>query len=91
MIEILSVLFACVFLLSACGLSFLLLAAVRWRSETGQGLVQVVVLGDGGRSPRMLYHCLSLIQLSYNVDLIAYGGRWLYKKCVPSLVHKPGS
>lgn len=75
MVDILAVLFACVFLLTTCGLSFLLLAAVRWRSETGQGLVQVVVLGDGGRSPRMLYHCLSLVQLSYTVDLVAYGGK----------------
>ncbi len=78
MIDIFAVLFACVFLLITCCLSFLLLAAVKWRSETGQGLVQVVVLGDAGRSPRMLYHCLSLVQLSYTVDLVAYGGKQVY-------------
>lgn len=74
MVDLLSTLFACVFLLCSCGLAFLLLAAIRWRGQSGQGLVQVVVLGDAGRSPRMLYHCLSLVQQSYTVDLVAYGG-----------------
>ena len=74
MVDILGLLFACLFLMATFGLSVLLLAMVRWRGQTGQGLVQVVVLGDAGRSPRMLYHCLSLVQLSYTIDLIGYGG-----------------
>ena len=37
--------------------------------------VQVVVLGDFGRSPRMQYHALSLAdQASLEVDVVAYTG-----------------
>lgn len=32
----------------------------------------VLVLGDIGRSPRMQYHSLSLINKGYDVDLIGY-------------------
>ncbi len=70
----LSLLFAVVVLLGAAVLSVLILAGIWWRDKSGQGLVQVVVLGDAGRSPRMQYHCLSLVQLQYSVDLIGYGG-----------------
>ncbi|XP_064406994.1 chitobiosyldiphosphodolichol beta-mannosyltransferase-like [Halichondria panicea] len=80
MVDILGLLFACLFLMATFGLSVLLLATVRWRGQTGQGLVQVVVLGDAGRSPRMLYHCLSLVQLSYTIDLIGYGGSPLIRE-----------
>lgn len=34
--------------------------------------VCVIVLGDIGRSPRMQYHCKSLLQHNYNVDVIGY-------------------
>ena len=74
MVDILSILFSIVFLLCSCVLAFLLLAAVRWRDQSGEGVVQVVVLGDAGRSPRMQYHCLSLVQLNYTVELVGYGG-----------------
>ena len=59
-----------------CGIlsALLILASVRWREQTGEGIIQVVVLGDVGRSPRMQYHCLSLVQLNYKVDVIGYGG-----------------
>ena len=56
--------------------SLLLLAGVWWRERSGEGLVQVLVLGDAGRSPRMQYHCLSLLQCKYRVELVAYGGEW---------------
>ena len=69
-----SLLFAVMLLLCVAAFSLLVLAGIWWREETGQGLVQVIVLGDAGRSPRMQYHCLSLVQLHYTVDLVAYGG-----------------
>lgn len=75
MVEVLSALFSVVFLLCSGGIALVLLASVWWRENSGEGLVQVVVLGDAGRSPRMQYHCLSLVQLNYNVDLIGYGGK----------------
>ncbi len=60
---------------SAMLLALVILHSIRWREQTGDGLVQVVVLGDAGRSPRMQYHCLSLVQQKYTVDLIGYGGK----------------
>lgn len=37
-------------------------------------VVQVVVLGDIGRSPRMRYHATSLADAGCHVDLIGYTG-----------------
>ena len=37
--------------------------------------VQVLVLGDIGRSPRMQYHALSIAQHGGSVQLIGYVGR----------------
>ena len=39
--------------------------------------VVVIVLGDVGRSPRMQYHALSLLQEGCNVSLVGYGGEEL--------------
>ena len=36
--------------------------------------VCVVVLGDVGRSPRMQYHMLSLVNTGHQVDVVGYGG-----------------
>lgn len=36
--------------------------------------VVVLVLGDIGRSPRMQYHCLSLVRKGAIVDLVGYEG-----------------
>ena len=38
--------------------------------------VQVLVLGDIGRSPRMQYHAISLAKTGRKVDLIGYKGEW---------------
>ncbi|KAF7732336.1 mannosyltransferase [Apophysomyces ossiformis] len=38
-------------------------------------VVQVVVLGDIGRSPRMRYHAVSLADAGCTVDLIGYSGK----------------
>jgi len=37
--------------------------------------VQIVVLGDIGRSPRMQYHALSIAKHGGHVDLIGYHGK----------------
>lgn len=37
--------------------------------------IQVLVLGDIGRSPRMQYHALSIAKHGGHVDLIGYHGR----------------
>ncbi|PHH64854.1 hypothetical protein CDD81_3920 [Ophiocordyceps australis] len=34
--------------------------------------VQILVLGDIGRSPRMQYHAISVAKLGFHVDLVAY-------------------
>lgn len=74
MTELVSFLFSVALVLSGLGLAALILCSIRWREQSGEGLVQVVVLGDAGRSPRMQYHCLSLVQQQFKVDLIGYGG-----------------
>ena len=53
---------------------WLLITWLKWRYQSGEGRVQVLVLGDAGRSPRMQYHCLSLLNEGYNVDLVGYSG-----------------
>lgn len=40
--------------------------------------VQIVVLGDIGRSPRMQYHALSIAKHGGHVDLIGYHGKLLF-------------
>ena len=72
--EVLSLLFATTFLSVSVLVSLLLLAGIKFRDDAGEDRVLVVVLGDVGRSPRMQYHCLSLVQQSYNVDLVGLGG-----------------
>ena len=72
--EVLTVLFATTFLFFSVLLSLLLLAGIKFRDDAGEDHILVVVLGDVGRSPRMQYHCLSLVQQNYNVDLVGLGG-----------------
>jgi hypothetical protein len=36
----------------------------------------LIVLGDFGRSPRMMYHAQSLLNHAFNVQVIAYGCEW---------------
>ena len=60
---------------SGLALGLVILCSIRWREQSGEGRVQVVVLGDVGRSPRMQYHCLSLVQQDFTVDLVGYGGK----------------
>ena len=46
--------------------------------------ITVLVLGDIGRSPRMMYHALCLTQ-SHRVTLIGYGGSELPASLFPSM------
>ena len=63
-------------LLGAVLLLFFTLLWLRWPFEHGEGRIVVVVLGDMGRSPRMQYHCVSLLKAGYSVEFIGYGGRF---------------
>ena len=49
-----------------------LLVARYGKALRNQDRVQVLVLGDVGRSPRMQYHALSLAKHGFHVDLIGY-------------------
>jgi len=46
---------------------------LRWKQGR---TVQIVVLGDIGRSPRMQYHALSIAKHGGRVFLIGYKGEW---------------
>ena len=49
-------------------------------SEDGDNRVQIVVLGDIGRSPRMQYHALSMAKLGWAVELVGYQESNLYSE-----------
>lgn len=73
----LEAIFVILFLFLIIFASLALILVSVWHKQTGEGLVQVIVLGDAGRSPRMQYHSLSLVKNNYSVDLIGYGGSQL--------------
>lgn len=52
----------------------MLLKPSRFVSSNEQSTVQVVVLGDLGRSPRMRYHAQSIAELGRRVELIGIAG-----------------
>lgn len=58
-------------LLGVCGV---LLVPSRYAPASPDATVQVVVLGDIGRSPRMQYHAISLAKHGHNVDIVGYKG-----------------
>jgi beta-1,4-mannosyltransferase len=53
----------------------LFLRPSKYDGEPNELSVQVVVLGDIGRSPRMQYHAASIAQHGGHVQLIGYAGR----------------
>ena len=58
-------------------------------SQPSQQLhVVVIVLGDLGRSPRMQYHALSLLQSGHIVSLIGYTGEDLIPDLLSYVVHE---
>ena len=66
-------------LLSLLLLLFLLLPSRYYQDQDAVAKpnvsVQVLVLGDIGRSPRMQYHALSIAKHGGRVDLIGYHGK----------------
>lgn len=76
-------------MISALGVALLativlLCAWVRLNAQHPPGLVsvQVLVLGDIGRSPRMQYHALSIAKHGGRVDLIGYHGNGWFSSLV---------
>lgn len=66
-------------LLAACALATAALLVLVFfglpsSSPAQKGSVQIVVLGDIGRSPRMQYHALSIAQNGGQVQLVGYMG-----------------
>ena len=59
----------------------ILLAGLNYRlkapSPSGSKSVGLIVLGDIGRSPRMLYHAQSFLQNGYTTYIVAYRGEGL--------------
>jgi beta-1,4-mannosyltransferase len=55
----------------------LLLRQTRYQNISDELSVQVLVLGDVGRSPRIQYHAASIVQHGGTVDLIGYLGTYL--------------
>lgn len=53
------------------------------KSRTPSIRVQVLVLGDIGRSPRMQYHALSIAKHGGIVDLIGYQGEGRHFRQLP--------
>lgn len=47
----------------------------RPRDEHSVRSVAILVLGDIGRSPRMMYHASSFAEAGFETDLIGYSGR----------------
>ena len=66
--------FAILFLCGVLIATLLILVSLKWRDCDGDKVVMVVVLGDVGRSPRMQYHCLSLVQNNFTVELVGFSG-----------------
>ncbi|XP_067947725.1 chitobiosyldiphosphodolichol beta-mannosyltransferase-like [Watersipora subatra] len=56
------------------GLSLLLVLTLRNGSQSGDGIVTVLVLGDIGRSPRMINHTISFSKREQKVQHVGYSG-----------------
>lgn len=70
---------ALVLVLSLAGVGIMLLPSrqVKHSPAARESVrVQVLVLGDIGRSPRMQYHALSIARHGGKVDLVGYNGAW---------------
>ena len=53
--------------------------------------IVVIVLGDLGRSPRMQYHCVSLLEAGHYVTVIGYHGETLIPPLVIAEQEKDGN
>ena len=66
--------FYVVTLLSLGFLTFISWNALRSHSNHSSRSVAILVLGDIGRSPRMMYHAQSFAETGFVTHLIGYGG-----------------
>ncbi|KAJ7767512.1 mannosyltransferase [Mycena maculata] len=66
-------------------LTWKLVAFFKPRNQHTLRSVAIVVLGDIGRSPRMMYHAESFADNDFFTDLIGYGG----SEPIPSLLNRP--
>jgi len=72
-------------------LSFLWFSYTTWktfkpRNEHSLRSVAILVLGDIGRSPRMMYHAQSFAEIGFVTDIIGYGGKRHVKSLRQSLI-----
>ncbi|XP_069124573.1 chitobiosyldiphosphodolichol beta-mannosyltransferase-like [Argopecten irradians] len=67
------------FILTLWPIIFILLYIVLNHIAKPRHSVCIVVLGDLGRSPRMLYHAKSFAKEGYEVDLVGYSGSKLHE------------
>ena len=56
------------------GITAFLWHLLRPRNEHSLRSVAVLVLGDIGRSPRMMYHAQSFAENGFVTDIVGYGG-----------------
>ena len=61
-------------------LSVILILTLRNGSQSGDGVVTVLVLGDIGRSPRMINHSISFAKRERRVQHVGYGGSEPHKR-----------
>ncbi len=61
---------------------FALYIFFRPRNEHSLRSVAILVLGDIGRSPRMMYHAESFAENGFQTDIIGYGGAFLTWICM---------
>lgn len=60
--------------LSLTGLLYKTWRILQPRDQHSLRSVAILVLGDIGRSPRMMYHAQSFAEIGFTTDLIGYGG-----------------
>ncbi len=60
-------------------LAWKLWSFVRPRNRHTLRSVAILVLGDIGRSPRMMYHAQSFAENGFVTDIIGYGGLYLHR------------
>lgn len=66
---------SCVFLVWLIrGLAILIPTRYQPSQKAEDDHVQILVVGDVGRSPRMQYHALSVAKHGRNVDIVGYKG-----------------
>lgn len=51
------------------------------RNQHSLRSVAIVILGDVGRSPRMMYHAQSFAENNFVTDIIGYGGTYITLLC----------